>query len=58
MAKFDQRSYVDRYNKEKYDRIDIRLPVGSKDQIKAKADARGLSVAAYIWQLVQEDGDE
>jgi len=53
-AKFDQQAYKDAYNKAKYDQI-IRLPAGSKDKIKEKAAAKGMSVTAYIWQLVQSD---
>ncbi|WP_417338436.1 Arc family DNA-binding protein [Faecalibacterium sp.] len=54
-AKFDQQAYKDAYNKAKYDQIIIRLPAGSKDKIKEKAAAKGMSVTAYIWQLIQSD---
>lgn len=55
MADFDQIKYISEYNKQHYDSITIRLPAGSKSEIKEKAAARGLSVAAYLWKLVQED---
>lgn len=55
MDKFNQQAYKDAYNKEKYEQIAIRLPAGCKGQIKDKAEAKGMSMAAYIWQLVEND---
>lgn len=49
MAKaFDQISYINEYNKEKYDRITILVPKGKKEQIREKAKAEGKSVNEYI----------
>nr|DAG67519.1 MAG TPA: hypothetical protein [Caudoviricetes sp.] len=55
MAKFNEQAYKNAFNKEKYEQLTIRLPHGSRDQIKEKAAAKGLSMAAYIWQLVEND---
>lgn len=55
MQKFNEQAYKNAFNKAKYEQISIRLPAGCRDQIKAKADARGMSVAAYIWSLVEND---
>ncbi len=55
MAEFDELAYKNAYNKAKYEQIAIRLPVGCRMAIKAKAEAKGLSVAAYIWSLVEAD---
>ena len=55
MSEFDELAYKNAYNRAKYEQIAIRLPAGCRDRIKTKAEARGLSVAAYIWQLVEND---
>lgn len=55
MATFNQQEYKNAFNKAKYEQLAIRLPAGYRDQIKAKAEAKGMSVAAYIWQLVEND---
>lgn len=40
--------------KEKYDRIQLVVPKGEKDLIKAAADQAGESVSAYIVSAVRE----
>ena len=56
MAAFNQQEYKNAFNKAKYEQLAIRLPAGYRDhQIKAKAEAKGMSIAAYIWQLVEND---
>ena len=55
MATFNQQEYKNAFNKAKYEQLAIRLPAGYRDQIKAKAEAKGMSIAAYIWQLVEND---
>lgn len=40
--------------KDKYDRIQVVLPKGEKDTIKAAADLAGESVSAYIVNAVRE----
>lgn len=47
-----------RHNKESYDQIAIRLPEGSRKVINEQAAKRGLSTAAYLWQLVEKDMEE
>ncbi len=46
-SKAQQRA-VNKYMKENYDEIKIRMPKGKKELIKAHADAHGESVNAYI----------
>lgn len=58
MAKFDQRAYVDAYNERNYDRLTVRLPVGEKARLKEQAQARGMSVNAYILLLIGQDAKE
>lgn len=46
-SKANQRA-VHKYVKNNYDRLDVTVPKGKKDIIKAAADAAGESVNAYI----------
>jgi len=46
-SKANQRA-VNKYVKANYDRINVTMPKGRKDAIKAHADGRGESVNAYI----------
>lgn len=41
--------------KERYDRIQLVVPIGRKDAIKLCADSKGLSLNAYIIQLIEKD---
>ena len=43
-----------RWTNAHYDRINIAVPKGRKDEIKALADTRGQSVNAYIISAVDE----
>ena len=44
-----------KYLSEKTDDIRIRVPKGKKDEYKAQAAAHGLSLNAYIVQLLEAD---
>lgn len=46
--KFDQFSYQNKFIKEKYDRVNLIIPKGKKEKIKAAAAAEGKSVNDYI----------
>lgn len=43
-----QQKAVNKYIKEKLDRINLTLPKGKKEEIKEAADSMGVSVNAYI----------
>ena len=43
-----------KYMKENYDEIKIRIPKGQKKTVQAYAQAKGESVNALIWGLLQE----
>ena len=43
-----------KYISKAYDRINLLVPKGDKDEIKAAADAAGQSVNAYILDAVRE----
>ena len=42
-----------RYNEKVYDRINLTVPKGQKDVIKAHADSKGESVNAFIQRAIQ-----
>lgn len=54
-GEFNQISYQNEYIKEKYDRINLTVPKGRKEEIKKKAAAAGQSVNEYINALIDND---
>ena len=42
------------YNKENYEQIVMRVPKGTKEKIKASAEAVGKSMTSYIMEVVEE----
>lgn len=50
-----QQACVNRYIGKAYDRINLTVPKGDKDIIKARADSLGKSVNAYIHDLIEND---
>lgn len=53
MAEFNQIAYQNNFIKEKYDRINLTVPKGRKEEIKRKAVEQGLSVNEYINRLLE-----
>lgn len=49
-----QQKAVNKYVKEKYDRILLTMPKGRKEQIQAAAEARGESVNGFINRLISD----
>ena len=49
-----QQKAVHKYVKANYDRVELTLPKGKKDVIKAHAEARGESVNAFIGRAIDE----
>lgn len=49
-----QQKAVNKYVKEKYDRINITMPKGRKEQIQTAAEARGESVNGFINRLISD----
>lgn len=52
---FNQIAYQNDYIKQKYDRINLTVPKGRKEEIKKKAEAQGMSVNQYINKLLDEN---
>lgn len=48
-----QQACVNRYIDKAYDRINLTVPKGQKDAIKAHADAHGESVNGFIQRAIQ-----
>ena len=44
-----------KYNKEKRDNLNINLPKGKKDEYKAFAESRGMSLTALIVKLIEDE---
>lgn len=53
--KFNKIAYNNDFNSRAYDRINLTVPKGEKDKIKAYAESKGESVNGYINRLIQED---
>lgn len=47
--------YKNKYKKEKYDRLDITLPKGTKEKVKGVAELMNVSVNEYILMLITDD---
>lgn len=54
MSNFNQSKYIQQYTKENYDRVVLQLPKGQRERIKAKAKENGLSMNAWISQLIND----
>ncbi len=52
-----QQKAVNKYMSENYDRINLTVPKGQKDMIKAHAEARGESVNGFIGRAISETID-
>ena len=53
VSKAQQRA-VHKYVKANYDRLDLTLPKGQKDVVRAHADAHGESVNGFINRAISE----
>ena len=53
VPKANQRA-VNKYVKANYDRVNVTMPKGRKDTIKAHAEARGESVNGFINRAIDE----
>lgn len=53
-SKFDKVAYNNAFNAAAYDRINLTVPKGNKDAIKAHADSMGESVNGFINRAIME----
>ena len=43
-----------RWNKQHYDSLNLRFPLGSREEVKAAAEAHGMSMNAFVrWAILQ-----
>lgn len=54
MAKKQNKWDVNKYNNEKYERVSVVIPKGSKEGLKKLAAAEGESVNRYILEAVEQ----
>ena len=47
-----------KYKAKAYDRLELQLRKGAKDEYRAQAAKRGLSLNAYIVSLIEKDMEE
>ena len=52
-----QQKAVNKYVKENYDRINVNMPKGRKETVKAHAELRGESLNAFINRAITETMD-
>ena len=52
MNKQEQIRYMNRYNKNKYDRISLMAPNGHKEKIKEAANAENMRMNEYIMSAI------
>lgn len=57
-SSFDKVAYNNSFIAQAYDRINLTVPKGQKDLIKAQAEKYGESVNAYINRLIAADMQE
>ena len=50
-----QQKAVNKYVKQNYDRVNVTMPKGKKDEYKAHAQSKGMSLNAYIIGLIETD---
>lgn len=55
MSTFNPTAYKNEFREQKYDRMELALPKGKKDIIKAAAKARGESVTAFINRAIEAE---
>lgn len=49
-----QQACVNKYVKNNYDRVNVTMPKGRKEEIKAHAESKGESVNAFINRAIDE----
>lgn len=55
MSEFNQNQYINKYIKEKYDRINLTMKAGKKEEVKKMASKLNMSVNEYINHLIDAD---
>lgn len=53
-----QQKAVNKYMAEKYDRINLVVPKGRRDELRAKAEAAGKSLNSYLVGLIEGEAPQ
>ena len=53
-----QQKAVNKYMSEKYDRINLVVPKGRRDELRAKAEAAGKSLNSYLIGLIEGEAPQ
>jgi len=54
MGDFDQAKYIQQYQRDNYDRVNIQVPKGIREEWKKIASSQGKSLNAFIVDAVEE----
>lgn len=54
-GKFDKVAYNNQFNAQAYDRINLTVPKGKRQEIREYAEKLGESVNGYINRIIEED---
>lgn len=52
---FNKSVYNNQYTKDHYDRLNIQVPKGKKAEIQAHAKSKGMTLNAYVNNLIDRD---
>lgn len=55
MNKFNPTKYKNEYNKDNYDRVNLTIPKGTKEELKEIAKYFDLSLNAYLKIIIEEN---
>lgn len=49
---------TNKYIAKAYDRVNLTMPKGDKERVRAYAESKGISLNAYINKLIKEDMEQ
>ena len=52
---FNQKKYVQQYNKEHYSRLSVDLPKKAKEKLIDICNQKGISIRQYILEIIEKE---
>ena len=52
---FNQKKYVQQYNKEHYSRLSVDLPKEAKEKLIDICNQKGISIRQYILEIIEKE---
>lgn len=52
---FNQKKYVQQYNKEHYSRLSVDLPKDAKEKLIDICNQKGISIRQYILEVIEKE---